>query len=182
MHSGKVYLIVDRVRSLHNVGSFFRTADAFGVAKIFLCGYTGTPPRKEISKVALGAEKTIPWEKRGQTWKVVEELQKKGVQVVALEINASDGSRRSLAGATKSGRRLKPAATSLRINQWYPKFPLALVVGNEVNGVSPGVLKRVDAVVEIPMQGRKESLNVSVATGVALYAVWHNTKDHEYKH
>ena len=81
----EIYLIVDRVRSLHNVGSLFRTADAFGVTKIYLCGYTGVPPRKEIAKVALGAENTVPWEKRGQPWKVVEELKAQGVQVVALE-------------------------------------------------------------------------------------------------
>ncbi len=145
----EIYLIVDRVRSLHNVGSFFRTADAFGISKIYLCGYTGTPPREEISKVALGAEKTVPWKKCGQTWKVVEELKKQGVYVVALE-------------QTKH---------SVSINKWKPRFPVALVVGNEVNGVSRGVLKRVDAVLEIPMHGAKESLNVSVAAGVALYAL-----------
>ena len=78
-------VILNNIRSLHNVGSLFRTADAFGVSKLYLCGYTGTPPRKEITKVALGAEETVPWEKRGQTWKLVEELQKKGIMVVALE-------------------------------------------------------------------------------------------------
>ncbi|MBI4135922.1 RNA methyltransferase [Candidatus Uhrbacteria bacterium] len=149
IHSGEIYLIVDRVRSLHNVGSFFRTADAFGVSKIYLCGYTGTPPREEISKVALGAEKTMPWKKCGQTWKVVEELKKQGVYVVALE-------------QTKR---------SAPINKWKPRFPVAIVVGNEVNGVSPGVLARCDAIVHIPMLGQKESLNVSVATGVALYVL-----------
>lgn len=144
-----VYLITDRIRSLHNVGSLFRTADAFGVAKLYLCGYTATPPRKEISKVALGAEETVPWEKRTQTWKLVEELQAQGVYVVALE-------------KTKK---------SVAIDSWHPKFPLALVVGNEVNGVSAGVLSRADAIVHIPMLGQKESLNVSVAAGIALYAV-----------
>lgn len=148
MHK-EIYLIVDRVRSLHNVGSFFRTADAFGVKKIYLCGYTGVPPRKEISKVALGAENTVPWEKRAQTWKVVEELQARGVQVVALE-------------QTKK---------SVPINKWKPRFPVAIVVGNEVNGVSSGVLRRVNKVVHIPMLGQKESLNVSVAAGIALYAL-----------
>jgi len=164
-----IYLIVDRVRSLHNVGSFFRTADAFGVKKIYLCGYTGVPPRKEISKVALGAEETVPWEKRGQTWKLVEELQKKGVCVVALENNVVDGSRPAMAGRTSIQRRLKPATTP--IDKFRPKFPVALVVGNEVNGVSAGVLSRCDAIVHIPMLGAKESLNVSVAAGIALYAV-----------
>lgn len=142
-----VYLIVDRIRSLYNVGSLFRTADAFAVKKIFLCGYTGIPPRKEISKVALGAEKIVPWEKRGQTWKLVEELKEQGIHTVALE-------------------QTKNAAT---IKKWKPKFPIAVVVGNEVGGVTRGVLERVDKVIEIPMLGAKESLNVSVAAGVVLY-------------
>lgn len=145
----EVYLILDRIRSLYNVGSLFRTADAFGVTKIYLCGYTGAPPRKEISKVALGAEKTVPWEKRGQTWKLIEELKEQGIYTVALE-------------QTKK---------SIAIKKWQPKFPVAMVVGNEVGGVSRGVLDRVDKIIEIPMLGAKESLNVVVATGVALYAV-----------
>lgn len=153
MHKGAVYLVADRIRSLHNVGSLFRSADAFGVAKVYLCGYTGTPPRKEIAKVALGAEQTVPWEKRGQTWKVVEELQAQGVQVVALE-------------QTKKSQSIK---------KFKPRFPVAIVVGNEVNGVSRGVLERADAIVHIPMLGKKESLNVSVAAGVALYALRHVT-------
>ena len=142
-----IYLIVDRMRSLYNVGSLFRTADAFNVKKLYLCGYTGTPPRKEIAKVALGAEKTVPWEKMGQCWKLIDELKDSGIYTVALE-------------QTKN---------SVLVNNWKPKFPIAIVVGNEVNGVSKGVLERVDKVVEIPMLGSKESLNVVVATGVALY-------------
>lgn len=161
MHKAPIYLIADRIRSLYNVGSLFRTADAFGVTKIFLCGYTGTPPRREITKVALGAELSMPWEKIGQAWKVVEELQSQGVQVVALE----NISRTVL--KNRKGLSLKYHA----INQWKPRFPLALVLGNEVKGVSPSVLRRADAIVRIPMLGKKESLNVSVAAGVALYAV-----------
>jgi len=157
----EVYLIADRIRSLHNVGSFFRTADAFGVSKLYLCGYTGTPPRKEISKVALGAEETVPWEKRTQTWKLVEELQKRGVCVVALEIDTT------ARGVRPKGRQVP----SFRLDSLKLKFPVAIVVGNEVNGVSAGVLSRADAIVHIPMLGAKESLNVSVAAGIALYAV-----------
>lgn len=159
-----IYLIADRIRSLHNVGSLFRSADAFGVAKIYLCGYTGAPPHREITKVALGAEQTVPWEKCNQTWKVVEELKAQGVYVVALEINRS--ARLQPRQAT-----LKRRTTSIPIHKWRPPFPLALVVGNEVNGISPGVLRRADAIVHIPMLGQKESLNVAVAAGVALYAI-----------
>ena len=159
VYKGEVYLIADRIRSLHNVGSLFRSADVFGVAKLYLCGYTGIPPRKEIAKVALGAELTVPWEKRTQTWKLVEELQEQGVQVVALE-NIS----RTVLKYQK-GLSLKYRA----ITDWIPKFPLALIVGNEVSGVSRGVLARCDAIVHIPMLGQKESLNVSVAAGIALY-------------
>lgn len=153
-----VYLIADRIRSLHNVGSLFRTADAFGVAKLYLCGYTGTPPRKEIAKVALGAENVVPWEKRGQTWKIVEELQAQGIYVVALEQTKKSVPIQSLAFVVYRGRKLS-----------FKK--IAIVVGNEVNGISAGVLKRVDAIVHIPMLGQKESFNVSVAAGIALYAL-----------
>lgn len=149
MKNTDIYLIADQIRSLHNVGSLFRTADAFNVKKLYLCGYTGTPPRKEITKVALGAEETVPWEKRVQTWKLVEELQAQGVYVVALE----------------------QTSKAMTIIKWKPKFPVAIIVGNEVSGVSRGVLRRADAIVQIPMLGQKESLNVSVATGIALYAV-----------
>lgn len=167
----EIFLIADRIRSLYNVGSLFRTADAFRVSKLYLCGYTGAPPRREIAKVALGAEQAVPWEKRVQTWKAVEDLRARGVYVAVLEIG--DGGRRMLQHAHRDvTRRLKPAATiSISINKFHPHFPLALIVGNEVNGVSPSVLRRADAIVHIPMLGKKESLNVAVAAGVALYAI-----------
>src|SRR3989344_1881330 len=142
----KIVLIASNVRSLHNVGSFFRTGDAYGVEKIYLCGYTGAPPRKEISKVALGAESWIPWEKRTNAWRVVEELREAGFQIISLE----------------QGRQ------SIPITEFKPKYPLALVLGNEVRGVTKEILKRSDAVVHLPMYGKKESLNVSVAAGIAL--------------
>lgn len=161
-----IYLVLDRVRSLYNVGSLFRTADAFGVTKIYLCGYTGAPPRKEISKVALGAEKTVPWEKRGQTWKLIEELSEQGIYIVALEQIPLE-----LAPAPGGLPLTGQAKKSIPINKWKPEFPMAMVVGNEVGGVSRGVLDRVDKIIEISMLGVKESLNVAVAAGVALYAV-----------
>ena len=177
--TNEIYLIADRIRSLHNVGSLFRTADAFGVSKLYLCGYTGTPPRKEITKVALGAEETVPWEKRGQTWKLVEELQARGVTVVALEIDPRVAREFISRSSRQSGGQAAhlPAGKAgkvpryISLPEWRPKFPLALVVGNEVSGVSAGVLSRADAIVHIPMLGKKESLNVSVAAGIALYVV-----------
>lgn len=145
----QLVLVVEDVRSLWNVGAMFRTADALGIAKIYLCGITGRPPRKEISKVALGAEEWIPWEHRPVAWEIVHELRAQGYITVALE---------KTKGAT-------PLAT-LR-----PSFPLALVVGNEIRGVSRETLDAVQHVVYIPMVGRKESLNVAVAAGMALHAI-----------
>ena len=145
----EIYLIVENVRSLFNVGSFFRCADVFGVTKIYLCGYTGYPPRQEISKVALGAEDWINWEYKKQTLGLIKKLKKTGVTILALETVKS----------------------AISLPEFKPKYPLALVVGNEVEGISAVVLKEADAVVKIPMVGRKESLNVSVAAGVALYAL-----------
>src|SRR3989338_8823237 len=144
-----LYLIVQDVRSLFNVGSLFRTSDAFGVTKMYLTGITGRPPRQEISKTALGAELTVPWEYSRQTLPLLKRLRDGGVRIVALE----------------TGRR------SIALVQYHPQFPLALVCGNEVRGVSPAVLRFADDVVSIPMLGEKESLNVSVAAGVALYAL-----------
>lgn len=145
----KIYLIVDNVRSLFNVGSFFRCADVFGVSKVYLCGYTGCPPRKEISKVALGAEENIAWEHKKDAVRLVKKLKREGIMVVALETTSK--------------------ATSLAT--FAPTYPLALIVGNEVEGVSRELLTMADKIVEIPMLGKKESLNVSVAAGVALYAL-----------
>lgn len=146
----RVVLIVEDVRSLWNVGAMFRTADALGITKIFLCGITGKPPRKEISKVALGAETWITWEHRPVAWEVVRELREQGYTTVALE---------KTMGATP-------------LDTFHHSFPLALVVGNEVRGVSRETLDAADEIVYIPMVGRKESLNVAVAAGMALYAIF----------
>lgn len=143
------YVICDNIRSLENIGSIFRTADVLNVNKIFLCGICGKPPNPKISKSALGAENWIDWEYSSLTWKLVERLKKEKVFVVALE-------------QTKN---------SLSYSKFKPKFPLALVVGNEVKGISPSVLKRADGIISLPMFGRKESLNVAVAFGVAGYEI-----------
>lgn len=142
-------LVLDNIRSLYNVGSMFRTGDAFGVTKIYLCGITGTPEQRGLQKVALGAEQVIPWEHRGRTWAVVEELKRTGYFVIGLERT--------------------PGARNL--SEFHPpkNRPVALVVGNEVRGLTPVLMRRLDAVVEIPMAGVKESLNVSVAAGIAMH-------------
>lgn len=145
----EIYLIAHNVRSLFNVGAFFRTADVFGVSKIYLTGYTGVPPREQISKVALGAELWMPWEKKKQLTTLIKKLKKEGVQIVALE----------------TGNQVTP------LPKFKPKYPLALIVGHEADGLPQNILDLADKIVEIPMQGRKESLNVSVAAGIALYAL-----------
>ncbi len=141
------YLILQNIRSLYNVGSFFRTADGLGIDKIFLCGFTGIPPRKEISKTALSAEETVPWEHYESTSKLIKKLKKEGVKIISLEI-------------AKGARPL---------NKFKPKFPLALVVGNEIAGVSKPVLKNSDSILYIPMQGQKTSFNVAIAGAITAY-------------
>ncbi len=142
-----LYVICDNIRSLYNVGSIFRTSDALGVTKIYLCGITGTPLQKGVLKVSLGAEDTVPWEYVKDTWRLLDKLKKQGVEIVGLE--------------------LTPEAQDLK--KIKPKFPMALVLGNEVDGLNENVIKRCDRVVYIPMKGKKESLNVSVAFGIAGY-------------
>src|SRR3989338_1966507 len=141
------YVICDNIRSLENVGSIFRTADALGVKKVFLCGISGKPPNHKISKTALGAEKTIPFEYHKQTWRLIEKLKKEKVFVVALE----------------QGKK------AINYTKLKPKFPLALIIGNEVKGISKKVLQKADKIIYLPMKGKKESLNVAVAFGVAGY-------------
>ena len=145
----KFVLILPNIRSGHNVGAIFRTADGAGVDKLYITGYTPCPPHTQIDKVSLGAEKWMPWEYRKQTGKLLKELKEMGYNIVALE-------------QTK---------TSQNIFDWSPKFPIALVLGNEKTGVAKSLLKYCDQSVEIPMRGKKNSLNVSVAAGIAMYQV-----------
>jgi len=145
----KIILILYNVRSRENVGSIFRTADGAGVDKIYLCGITSTPPHEKISKTALGAENFVTWEYYKQTWRLLAKLKKEGINIVALE-------------QTKE---------SVDLFKFKPKFPLALVLGNEVKGLSPQILKYCDKKISIPMYGKKESLNVAVAAGIAVYAI-----------
>lgn len=131
------------------MGSLFRTSDAFSVKKIFLTGYTAAPPRREISKTALGAEETVPWEKIDDPAKVIAKLKKQGFAIVALE----------------QARGAKDLA------KYEPPTKICLIVGHEVLGVPKELLKLCDDVVHIPMLGQKESLNVAVAAGIALHVL-----------
>src|SRR6476469_3622433 len=152
--SKELILIAHNIRSLHNVGSIFRAADGFGVSKIYLTGYTGAPEGTnagKIHKVALGAEEFVPWEQTRSLVRLIAKLKKTGVRIVALENNVNY------------------KVTSLR--KYKPKFPMALILGEEVKGHTKKILDLCDDIIDIPMVGQKESLNVSVACGIALYAL-----------
>ncbi len=151
MANRELYLIVHNIRSLHNVGAVFRTADAFGVTKIFLTGYTGTPPDSKISKVALGAEEYVPWESSKSAVRLIKKLKAAGVRIAALENNIPN--------------------KTIQLSKYKPKLPMALLLGEETKGLTKNLIELVDDILEIPMQGRKESLNVSVACGIALFAI-----------
>jgi len=143
----ELYLIAQNIRSLFNVGSLFRSADVFGVDKIYLCGYTATPPNPKIGKVALDADTFVPWEKHWQTHLLIPKLKKQGIKIYALE----------------TGQKTKNLTT------FKPHFPCALIVGNEVKGISKKILSLADEIISIPMLGQKESLNVAIAGSIALY-------------
>ncbi|MFA5386140.1 MAG: RNA methyltransferase [Candidatus Paceibacterota bacterium] len=152
-------VILHNIRSLYNVGSIFRTADAVGVEKIYLCGYTPSPKDKfgkyipQLSKVALGAEKSVPWESARNTAVVIKKLKKDGYKIFAVE------------QSKKSVPYYKPKTKGLKLKN------IALIVGNEVKGISPSILKLADKILEIPMAGSKESLNVSVAFGIVAFGL-----------
>lgn len=149
--------VVEDVRSLWNVGAMFRTADGAGMDKIYLCGITGAPPRKEIEKVSLGAENSVNWEWQFGCVNILRDLKERGFNIVALEKNESS---RPLTELLDDGKIAKP---------------LCLVVGNEVSGVSAEALSLSDIVAHLPMKGIKESLNVAVAFGIAAYALSEKT-------
>jgi tRNA G18 (ribose-2'-O)-methylase SpoU len=142
-------LVLDNIRSGLNVGSAFRTSDAFGLEKIYLCGITATPPHKEILKTAIGASESVAWEYSETTLETVLKLKKAGFLVVAIE----------------------------QVDQrtWLQDFPMdfgkkyALVFGNEVDGVSEEILPHLDACIEIPQMGTKHSLNISVCVGIVVW-------------
>ena len=145
-----IVVVLDDVRSMNNIGSIFRTADAFRIEALVLCGITATPPHTDIHKTALGAEESVPWRYAHSSLEAVKELRAEGYQVLALE-QVHDS--------------LKLDTLIPEPNQGY-----ALVLGNEVHGVKEEVVQQVDHCLEIPQFGTKHSLNVSVAAGIAL---WH---------
>jgi 23S rRNA (guanosine2251-2'-O)-methyltransferase len=143
-----IIIILDDVRSMHNVGSVFRTADAFAVTSIFLCGYTPTPPHRDIHKTALGATETVPWQHFRQVEDAIAEASRLNYSVITVEQTH--------------------ASVSLENYSWT-REPVALVFGNEVQGVSEAALQKASANIEIPQWGAKHSLNISVSVGVVLW-------------
>lgn len=144
-----ISIVLNDIRSLSNVGAFFRTADAFNVEKIFLCGITATPPHREIQKTALGATETVTWEHHSSIDKLILKLKKEGVKICTVE------------QAEKT--------TLLQEVAHLPNERYALVFGNEVNGVDQSVIDASDYIIEIPQFGTKHSLNVSVCAGIVLW-------------
>jgi len=146
-----IVLVLDNIRSQHNIGSAFRSADAFAVEKIVLCGISATPPSAEIRKAALGAEESIEWEYEKETSDAVEKLRSKGYTIIAVE----------------------QTENATMLDDFIPQKGerYALVFGNEVNGVAQGVVDMSDLTIEIPQLGTKHSLNVSVSIGVVLWEI-----------
>jgi tRNA G18 (ribose-2'-O)-methylase SpoU len=144
-----IIIILDDVRSLHNIGSVFRTSDAFLIEKIYLCGITASPPNKEIHKTALGATETVAWEHHNNVVEVIENLKKEGAFIYAIE----------------------QVEKAIFLNNFIPKKnkKYALVFGNEVFGVSQDAVNLSDGVIEIPQLGSKHSLNISVSAGIVVW-------------
>ena len=147
-----IIVILDNVRSLNNIGSIFRTADAFLIERIFLCGITATPPHKDIQKTALGATDTVAWEYAEDVLEVVERLQKQGILVYSVEQAEN--------------------ASMLNDFQVQKGQKYALIFGNEVKGVQQKVVSASDGILEIPQLGSKHSLNIAVSAGVVLWDVF----------
>ncbi|WP_257656255.1 RNA methyltransferase [Parapedobacter lycopersici] len=144
-----ITMVLDNLRSMHNVGSAFRTADGFAIERILLCGITGTPPHREIEKTALGATRSVQWEYVSETAYAISELREAGYRIIAVE----------------------QAEGSVPLQQFVPdpSEKYALVFGNEVHGVSEAVMQKLDACIEIPQSGTKHSLNVAVSVGIVLW-------------
>lgn len=145
--------LLEDIRSLWNVGSIFRTADATGISKLYLCGITGYPPRNEISKTALGAEEDISWQYFAQTLEAVADIKSKGIIIIGLERNSDSIDIVDIIKQKKFNK------------------PFCLAVGNEVSGLSPELIANCDYLCELPMKGKKESLNVASAFAAAAYLI-----------
>lgn len=146
-----VYIVLDNVRSLHNVGSAFRTADAFRMEKIFLTGITGTPPHREIHKTALGSTESVAWEYVEKTETIISQLKESGYKIIAVEQTTE--------------------SVSLQDFKIQSAEKYAFVFGNEVDGVSEEAIALADGAIEIPQSGTKHSLNISVCLGIVMWEV-----------
>lgn len=145
----RITIVLDNVRSMHNVGSSFRTADGFAIEQIFLCGITATPPHREIEKTALGATQSVQWSYQKESLQAIRGLKEQGYKIIAIE----------------------QAEGSIMLNNFKPiaAEKYALVFGNEVNGISEEIMEVIDACIEIPQFGTKHSFNVSVTIGMVLW-------------
>ena len=144
-----VEVLLHNVRSLYNVGAFFRTADAVGLSRLYLSGFTGAPPSRQIAKTALGSEQTIQWE-RAEPFAAIDERRRAGWETAAIET----------------------VEDAVDLFDWTPRFPVLVVFGHEVDGLPADIVKRCDTRVRIPMVGTKRSLNVATAGGVVLYELF----------
>src|SRR5579864_1686098 len=142
-----VSILLDNVRSMYNVGAFFRTADAAACEKLYLCGITGRPPKRAITKTALGAEETVPWEHPADPCALITRLRQRNYEIAAVETSVH----------------------AVDLFDWRPRFPVCILFGHEVDGLRAELLALCDTHVRIPMLGRKHSLNVATAGGVVLY-------------
>ncbi len=144
-----VVVVLDNVRSMHNIGSIFRTSDCFSVDKLILCGITAQPPHREIEKTALGATQSINWQHSDTTLNAIDALRKEGYEIIAIE----------------------QASGSIMLNTFIPakNKKYALIFGNEVNGVADEVMKQIDECLEIPQFGTKHSFNITISAGIVLW-------------
>jgi len=140
-------VLLDNIRSMYNVGAFFRAADGVGLEKICLCGITAHPPKKAITKTALGAEEAVAWEHDWDAVQMAERMRRCGFEIAAIETSAQ----------------------SVDLFEWEPRFPVCVAFGNEVEGLRPELLAIATTHVRIPMLGKKTSLNVATAAGIVLY-------------
>jgi tRNA G18 (ribose-2'-O)-methylase SpoU len=149
-------VLLHNVRSLYNVGAFFRTADAVGLSRLYLSGFTGAPPAKQIAKTALGSEQTVPWA-RADPLALVDARRRAGWETAAIET----------------------VDDAVDLFEWQPRFPVLIVFGHEVEGLPAELVKRCDTRVRIPMVGAKRSLNVATAGGVVLYELFRKMRARE---
>ena len=152
-----IIIVLDNIRSLNNIGSVFRTSDAFLIEKIYLCGITAKPPHKDIHKTALGSTDTVEWEYAENTMNLIERLKSKNIKICSIEQAQN--------------------ATMLNDFSPEPESTYALVFGNEVKGVAQDVVNASDIVIEIPQFGTKHSLNISVSCGVVVWDVFRKMKN-----